>query len=50
MNQKDLVVLVADKDMEHALKGLLGRPRALGIREIEADIRVHPRHDPCVCG
>ena len=43
---KDLVVLAADKDMEHALKGLMGRPEALSIGPIEADIRVHPEHDP----
>ncbi len=33
MNRKDLVVLAADKDMEYALKGLLSRPQALGIRK-----------------
>ena len=43
---KDLVILAADKDLEHALKGLLGRPEALGIRPIEADIFVEPEHDP----
>ena len=32
--------------MEHALRGLLKRPEALGIRLIETDIRVHPEHDP----
>ena len=46
MNRKDLIVLAADKDMEQALKGLLGRPEALGIRPIEADIRVSEQHDP----
>jgi len=44
--KKDLVVLAADKDMEHALKGLFTRPKALDIRSIEADILVHPQHDP----
>ncbi len=49
MTEKDLVVLVADKDMQHALKGLLSRPRAMGIRPIAHDIHVHPQHDPaCV--
>lgn len=42
MSKKDLIVLVADKDMEHALKGLLARPAALGIRSVNADILVHP--------
>lgn len=43
---KDLVILVADKDLEHAMKGLLARPAALGIRAVEADIFVEPQHDP----
>ena len=43
---KDLVILAADKDLEHALKGLLARPAALGIRAVEADIFVEPQHDP----
>ena len=43
---KDLIILAADKDMEHALRGLLKRPEALGIRPIEKDIIVHPEHDP----
>ena len=46
MNRKDLAVLAADKDIEHALKGLFSRPEALGIRAIKADIFVHPQHDP----
>ena len=44
--KKDLVVLAADKDMEHALKGLFTRPEALDIRPIAADILIHPQHDP----
>lgn len=43
---KDLIILAADKDMEHALRGMLNRPEALGIRPIEKDILVHPEHDP----
>ena len=43
---KDLVALVADKDMEHTLAGLLSRPRALGIRPVQFDVFVHPEHDP----
>jgi hypothetical protein len=30
-NQKDLLVLVADKNMDAALRGILSRPKALGI-------------------
>lgn len=45
----DLIVLVADKNMDDGLRGLLTRPKALGIREIETRIFVHPRRDPaCV--
>ena len=45
MTRKDLVILAADKDLEHALQGLLARPRALDIRPIAFDVFVHPRHD-----
>lgn len=45
----DLLVLTADKDTEFALKGLLGRHRALGIRPIQSvKILTHPRRDPAV--
>ena len=40
------MILVADKDLEHAMKGLLARPQALGIRSVEPDIFVEPQHDP----
>ena len=45
---KDLVVLVADKDMEFTLKGLLSRYNSLNIRDISQsyDIFVHPQRDP----
>ena len=45
MTTRDLVVLAADKDLEHALRGLLARSEALGIRPIAFDVFVHPRHD-----
>ena len=46
---KDLVVLSADKNMEHTIKGLLSRPESLDIRRIVADVLIHPRRDPgCV--
>lgn len=44
----DLIVLVADKNMQHALKGALNRPKALGIREISFDCIVHTNRDPGV--
>lgn len=43
---KDLVVLVADKDMGAVLAGLLERSMELGIRAITYDVYVHPRRDP----
>ncbi|QGP91467.1 hypothetical protein MGLY_08000 [Neomoorella glycerini] len=43
---KDLVVLVADKNMEYTIKGLLTRPQALGIRQLTFDCFVHPENDP----
>jgi len=47
--QKDLVFLVADANMEHAIRGLMERPAALGIRAgITFDIFRHPQHDPGV--
>jgi hypothetical protein len=42
----DLVWLVADKNMEATVRGLLERPAALAIRPIACDILVHPRRDP----
>src|SRR5258707_585246 len=42
---KDLVLLVADKNAQFALKGALGRPDALEIRPIEFEFRVHPGRD-----
>lgn len=43
---RDLVALVADKDAEYALRGILPRVDALGIRPITFEILVHPEHDP----
>lgn len=42
---KDLVILVADKNAQFALKGALARFKALGIRPIEAEFRVHLGRD-----
>ena len=43
---KDLVVLVADKNMEHAVRGILDRSESLGTRPILADLFVHLHNDP----
>lgn len=42
----DLVVLVADKNAEAAVRGLLGRPQSLGIRAVTWKAYVHPERDP----
>lgn len=42
----DLVILVSDKNMEWAVRGLLSRSNALGIRPINSTIYVHPERDP----
>jgi len=44
--QKDLVVLVADKNMAFAVKGILSRPESLAIRPVSAEVIVHPERDP----
>jgi hypothetical protein len=46
LSKKDLIILVADKNTEFTLKGLLSRSQALKIRALEFDIFVHPEHDP----
>lgn len=43
----DLVVLVADRDAEFAVKTLIARRyQSLGIRPVEFKIIQHPQHDP----
>lgn len=46
MMQLDLVVLVADKDMEYTMRGILSRVKALRMRAVSTDVFVHPEHDP----
>ena len=46
MIQDDLVILVPDKNMEHGISGLLGRPQAMGIRSITCKIYIHMHRDP----
>jgi hypothetical protein len=45
-SRKDLILLVADKDMEMSLKGLLSRHQSLGFRPVSFDLFVHPDRDP----
>jgi hypothetical protein len=42
---KDLVILVADKNTQFALRGALNRPDALGIRAITHEFRTHMGRD-----
>ena len=42
----DLVCLVADKNLEAAIDGILRRPKAIGIREVQGELVVHPQRDP----
>lgn len=42
----DLVLLVADKQMAETVRGILSRPRALGIRAISCTVYTHPNKDP----
>jgi len=44
--RKDLILLVADKDMEMSLRGLLSRHQSLGFRPVSFDLFVHPDRDP----
>lgn len=43
---KDLICLVADRDIEATIRAVLGRPGALGLRGLSFDIFTHPRRDP----
>jgi hypothetical protein len=42
----DLVILVADKNMQATVNGILSRPEALGIGKIRWHSHVHPERDP----
>ncbi len=45
-DERDLIALVADRDMEQALQGLLTEPNRLGTRPVKHEIRIHPGRDP----
>ncbi len=47
-NRLDLIILTADRNTQFALRGILSRTQALGIRSINEQIFVHPRRDPGV--
>lgn len=41
----DLLLVVADKNMQFALRGGLNRPEALGLRRISTEFIIHPNRD-----
>ena len=43
---RDLVVLVADKNMESTVQGILARPESVPMRPVVHSIFVHPERDP----
>jgi len=42
---RDLALLVADKNAEYAMRGALGRPSALGIRQVDYQVLVEQGRD-----
>jgi hypothetical protein len=42
---KDLAVLVADKNMDFALRGILARPKSLSIRRLSYETKTHAGRD-----
>lgn len=46
INKNDLVIIVADKNMEAAINGILSRNKSLGIRQISHTIFPHYHRDP----
>lgn len=45
----DLITLVADRDMEQTIQGLMTRSQSLGVRAVEYEIFIHDKHDPGCC-
>jgi hypothetical protein len=44
--RKDLIVLVADKNMEYTVRGVLQRHQALDIHPLDYEIYLHTHRDP----
>ncbi len=42
---KDLALLVADKHMDFAMRGILNRHQSLGTRKVTYEIRTHVNRD-----
>jgi len=41
----DVVILVPDRNIEYAIRGILARRQSVGIRVVSPDIHTHPAHD-----
>jgi len=48
-DRRDLIVLVADSNMKAAVRGLLSREQALGIRTTDVEVLAHPQRDSGCC-
>jgi len=48
-SHRDMMILVADSNMEAAVRGLLSREQALEIRTVDAHIARHPQRDSGCC-
>ena len=44
--QRDVIFLVADRNTQAAVQGLLSRRESLAIRSVDGTIYAHPEHDP----
>jgi len=46
---RDLLILVADVNIEKVIRKMLEQSEKLGISEIDYEIYIHPEHDPGCC-
>ena len=44
--QRDIIFLVADRNIEAIVQALVSRPQALAIRSVTAVVHTHPERDP----
>ncbi len=42
----DVIILVPDRNIEYAIRGILARRQSLGIRAVTTELHTHPAHDP----
>ena len=48
-DKRDVLVLVADRNIKAAVAGILSRPQSLQIRKVAFDVRSHPHRDSGCC-